>query len=106
MSQRELHNCSNVVLLMTAPIHSCRSFGQYIWPLELIDKRGRGEGLFITGRVFFNDAWSVLKVPACEVLTVINIPPPHLSEGRFIMVHRSEHYTCLSYYLTNNGSYT
>ena len=33
--------------------------------------------------------WRVLKGPACEVLTVINVPPPHFGEGSFITVHQS-----------------
>ena len=30
----------------------------------------------------------MMKGPVHEVLTVINVPPPHLSEGSFITVHR------------------
>ena len=29
----------------------------------------------------------MLKGPAHEVLTVINVPPPHFGEGSFITVH-------------------
>ena len=43
----------------------------------------------------------MLKGPAREVLTVINIPPPHLSEGRFITVHQNHHQLCHTIFLAH-----
>ena len=54
-----------------------------------IDRSGKGVEVLISwGGYVFHTCRHVPNRPTREVLTVINLPPPHFGEGSFITVHR------------------